>query len=228
MSNTYLAFFTGLIGSVHCIGMCGPLAFAIPLNHPGWMSLVFNKIIYQAGRIVSYCLLGGVVGLAGHQIWNAGFQQSVSIISGLMILILALSRILNLRKSNNRSSVITRTFNKIFSYALKHKANHLIIGMINGLLPCGFVYLALAGALNTESVIEGVNYMFWFGMGTVPLMLGAGLIVGFSGRSFRNKLNRVVPYAMLFLAIWFILRGLELNIPFLSPQIPDSVTSMCK
>jgi len=228
MSNEKLAFFIGLLGSLHCIGMCGPLAFAVPFKHSGWGHLLWNKFIYQFGRIISYCFLGALVGLMGKQIWQAGLQQGISIFTGALIILAAFSRLFKFSVLKGTPLKILSPFNKVFSYAFKHKFNHLIIGIINGLLPCGFVYLALAGALNTGSIKHGIIYMFWFGVGTVPLMLSAAIIVGFSGFTFRNTLNKIVPYIMLILGFWFLLRGFELNIPYLSPQQPNSDLLECR
>ncbi|WP_243732413.1 sulfite exporter TauE/SafE family protein [Pedobacter metabolipauper] len=217
----------GLLGSVHCVGMCGPLAFAVPSVKPGWVYVVFDKLTYQFGRIISYCLLGILAGLIGRQIWMAGFQQGVSIVSGILILAAACSRIFQLRTIKG-NSLFLKPFNKLFNYALKHKANHIIIGIINGFLPCGFVYLALAGAINTEGVSHAVTYMFWFGMGTLPLMLIATISVSFTGNLFRRKINRIIPYMMLCLGIWFIFRGMELNIPYLSPAKASQEVTDCR
>lgn len=217
MNIDKLAFMIGLLGSVHCVGMCGPLAFAIPSFKKGWFFLVADKLVYQFGRIIAYCILGIVIGLVGKQIWMAGFQQGMSILSGMLIVLAACSRIFKLSLLKDNPSFILTPFNKMFNYALKHKANHLIIGFINGFLPCGFVYLALAGALNTETVRNSVVYMFWFGLGTLPLMFITTLGIGFTGTIFRRKINRVVPYLMLGIGIWFILRGMTLDIPYLSP-----------
>lgn len=216
MSYQNLAFMIGLLGSIHCVGMCGPLAFAVPTLQKGWGFLVLNKLSYQFGRIISYCLLGVLIGLLGRQIWLAGIQQGVSILCGVLIIIAACSRLFKF-SAGNSNSVLLQPFNKLFGYALKHKANHLIIGMINGFLPCGFVYLALAGALNTGSVNTAVIYMFWYGVGTLPLMFLAGISVGFTSALFRKRINKFVPYLMICLGIWFVLRGAELNIPYLSP-----------
>ena len=223
MSYQNLAFMIGLLGSVHCVGMCGPLAFAVPSMQNGWRYLVLDKLMYQGGRIISYCLLGIFIGLMGRQIWLAGIQQGVSIISGLLILAAATSRIFkfSIRTSN---SFLLKPFHRLFTYALKHKANHLIIGVVNGFLPCGFVYLAMAGALNTGNVNTAVSYMFWFGLGTTPLMFIAGLSAGFTSALFRRRINLVVPYLMIFLGAWFVLRGLELNIPYLSPPKATTIT----
>lgn len=228
MSDDKLAFFIGLIGSLHCIGMCGPLAFAVPVTQPGRLYLISSKFIYQVGRIISYCILGIIAGLLGRQVWQSGIQHSIGILTGIFIVLAACSRLFNWSFTKNNASVFLKPFYRLFDYAFRHRANHLIIGMINGLLPCGFVYLALAGAINTGSVIESISYMFWFGAGTTPLMFVATVIVGFSQRSFRRKLNAAIPYLMLALGCWFIIRGLELNIPYLSPVRPGSQISECK
>jgi sulfite exporter TauE/SafE len=228
MSDDRLAFFIGLLGSLHCIGMCGPLAFSVPVRQPGWFPVLWNKLVYQFGRIISYVLLGSIAGVIGREIWQTGIQQGISILTGLLIVLAACSRIFKLSLQGRTRSNFLRPFYKLFDYAFKHKANHLVIGMLNGLLPCGFVYLALAGAVNTGSISNSMTYMFWFGAGTVPLMLAATLIVGFSGMPFRKKLNKVIPFAMLFLGIWFLLRGMELNIPYLSPQKPSDQVTECK
>lgn len=224
MSDQYLAFLIGLMGSVHCIGMCGPLAFAVPTLNKGWGFLVLDKLSYQGGRIISYCILGAVIGLIGQQIWLAGVQQYLSILSGLLILAAAASKLFNFSAGRTNARLLG-PFNRLFGYALKHKANHLIIGIVNGFLPCGLVYLALTGALNTGSVNTAVEYMFWYGLGTVPLMFIAGISAGFTSVIFRRKINKMIPYLMILLGTWFILRGLELNIPYLSPA--KAGTAIC-
>ena len=218
----------GLLGSLHCLGMCGPLAFAVPSLKNGAVYLVMDKILYQAGRIVSYCMLGVLIGLIGHQIWMSGLQQGISVFSGLLILLAACSRIFKFSMNQNGPSSFLKPFHRLFGYALKNKANHLIIGMINGLLPCGFVYLALAGAVNTGGINKAVTYMFWFGLGTAPLMLLATVGVGFTGKLIRNRINKAIPYMMLFLGTWFILRGMNLNIPYLSAAKPSSTVADCR
>lgn len=228
MSSDRLAFFIGLLGSLHCVGMCGPLAFAVPSFGKGSWMLLLDKLIYQLGRIISYCFLGLLIGLIGRQLWLADLQQVLSVLTGVLILCAAGSRILKYSIFKGNSQFLLKPFNKIFSYALKHKANHLIIGMLNGLLPCGFVYLALAGAVNTPSLKNAVSYMFWFGLGTVPLMLAATLSMSFSGQLFRNRINKFMPYMMLVLGIWFIVRGLSLDIPYLSPAKQTSSAVICK
>jgi len=116
----------------------------------------------------------------------------------------------------------------LLNYALKHKAGHLIVGLLNGFLPCGFVYLALVGAINTESPLTAAAYMFWFGAGTFPLMLLATVSAGFVGPVIRRRINKAMPYLMVFLGIWFILRGLNLDIAYLSPQKQALGVPVCR
>ncbi|MEO6498544.1 MAG: sulfite exporter TauE/SafE family protein [Mucilaginibacter sp.] len=227
--NTYqLAFVIGLFGSVHCIGMCGPLAFAIPFTGRSRWLLVWDKFIYQLGRIASYIFLGLVMGVVGKQLWLSGLQQGVSILSGVLIIMAASSRLFKM--SFLKSGIAagwSSPFNRFLVYAVKHRAGHLFIGMLNGFLPCGFVYLALVGAVNTGSVLSSAQYMFWFGTGTLPLMLAATLGAGLFTAATRLRMNKVVPYFMLFLGVWFVLRGLTLDIPYISPAKVNGV-SICK
>ena len=228
MSSNYVAFFIGLFGSIHCVGMCGPLAFSVPSFHAKWWLVVADKFTYNFGRIITYSLLGLLIGFAGRQLWISGLQQGVSIISGLLIVLAGLSRLLKIRLS--QSSLISKALspvNRLLGYALQHRAGHLIVGMLNGLLPCGFVYLALIGAVNTPSPLKAAQFMFWFGLGTFPLMLLATVSAGMIGPIFRRRINAVLPYLIVCLGCWFIVRGLGLNIPYLSPARQHSGVVVC-
>lgn len=228
MSPSQIAFFIGLFGSVHCIGMCGPLAFAIPVNHSSFWLLLWDKLVYNLGRTISYATLGLITGLIGKQLWLSGLQQGVSIISGILVLLAAGSRLWKLKIRNKSSgNWLLKPFNALLTYALQHRAGHLAIGLLNGFLPCGFVYLALIGAVNTSSVGASVQYMIWFGLGTLPLMLAVTVGSGFVNQGVRRKMNRMVPYFMLCLGVWFLLRGLALDIPYLSPPSAGG-TVICK
>lgn len=229
MSSNQLAFFIGLFGSIHCVGMCGPLVFAIPVIENKWWLIVADRVLYNLGRVVTYTLLGLVIGIIGRQLWIYGLQQFVSIIAGMLIVLAATSRILKLHARNSRlTAMLFVPVNKLLTYALKHHDGHFVVGLINGLLPCGFVYLALVGAINTSSSLAAAQYMFWFGAGTFPLMLIATVSSGFITVPLRNRINKAIPYLMLVLGCWFIIRGFDINIPYLSPQNPAQGTSVCK
>jgi sulfite exporter TauE/SafE len=226
MSSNTIAFFIGLFGSIHCIGMCGPLAFAVPVAENKWWLIVADKALYNLGRIVTYSLLGLLVGFIGKQLWVYGFQQGISLASGLFIIMAGFSRLFKIKLAGVK--VLFSPVNKLLSYALVHRGGHFVIGLINGLLPCGFVYLALAGAINTPAPLNAAQYMLFFGLGTFPLMLLATVSSGFVGPVFRRRINRAMPYLMVCLGFWFILRGLNLNIPYLSPAKQAPGISNCR
>ncbi len=228
MSNNSIAFFIGLFGSIHCIGMCGPLAFSVPSFHSKWWLIIADKFIYNLGRIITYSFLGLLIGFVGKQLWISGLQQGVSILSGLLIILAGLSRLLKIKLS--QSPMVNKALspvNKVLSFALNHRAGHLVIGLLNGLLPCGFVYLALIGAINTASPLQSAQFMFCFGLGTFPLMLLATVSAGFIGPVFRKRINTVLPYLIICLGFWFILRGLGLDIPYLSPAKQNIGVTIC-
>jgi sulfite exporter TauE/SafE len=228
MSNNSIAFFIGLFGSVHCIGMCGPLALAIPSFQTKWWLIVSDKLLYNMGRVITYSFLGLLIGLLGKQLWLAGLQQGVSLLSGMFIIMAGLSRLFKIRFSKNPGvAKLLSPVARLLNYALRHKAGHLIVGILNGFLPCGFVYLALVGAINTTSPVSAAQYMFWFGMGTFPLMLLATVSSGFVGPVIRRRINRTMPYLMVCLGFWFVLRGMNLNIPYLSPKLQSSGVRIC-
>lgn len=228
MSGNQIAFYIGLFGSVHCIGMCGPLAFAIPSFHKRWWLVIADKLVYNSGRVISYSFLGFLTGLIGKQLWLAGLQQSVSILSGLLIIIAGLSRLFKSKFSpGGFMPNLLSPIHKTIRYALNHQLGHFIVGLLNGFLPCGFVYLALVGAVNTSSPLASAQYMFWFGAGTFPLMLIATVGSGYIGPVFRRRINKAMPFLMICLGCWFLLRGLSLDIPYLSPAKPQQGVAIC-
>lgn len=227
MSSNEIAFFIGLFGSLHCVGMCGPLAFAIPSFGQSRWRIVVDKLLYNSGRVITYTLLGFIAGMVGRQLWLANLQQALSLVTGLIIIAVGISRIFKWRLlPGNGNKAFFSPVNRMLNYALKHQAGHLAVGLLNGFLPCGFVYLALLGAINTPSPVTASQYMFWFGVGTFPLMLLATISAGFAGPAVRRKINVFLPYLMVCLGLWFILRGAGLDIPYLSPaRNPDG--SIC-
>lgn len=219
MSHLQLAFWIGLFGSFHCVGMCGPLAFALPKAAQNWQ-IIFQKLNYNLGRSLSYALLGLLMGFIGKQIWIAGWQQNLSILSGLLIVIISLPKILPFfRIAWQYQNPFQKNFNQLFAKALQRKSGHFLIGMLNGFLPCGFVYLALATALSSDNVWQSGLFMFFFGLGTLPLMFAAMLGINFAKPTFRYRINQLLPVLTLCLGLWFIVRGLNLDIPYLSPSL---------
>jgi len=222
MIDLYTAFTIGLIGSFHCIGMCGPIAVALPLGSAGWVSRTTGALLYNAGRSLTYGLLGAMFGLLGRGVQLAGFQQWASILIGAaMILTVVVPLVFKGRFSAGRlvdgySGGIVRRFRGLFG---RHSMRNLfVIGLLNGFLPCGLVYVAVAGALNTNDMVMGILYMLVFGLGTIPIMLSISLAGNVISRGLRERVNRLVPPLVILLGVLFILRGLALGIPYVSPK----------
>lgn len=224
MNHLQLGFLIGLLGSFHCIGMCGPLAFAVPGNPDYKWKLFFDKFSYQIGRAVSYAVLGLIIGFIGKNIWLAGFQQILSVVFGGGIIIYSIIQLLPLRRKN---LIDFSLVNHMIAKAIYKKSGHFIVGMLNGILPCAFVYVALATAINTSSAAQSALFMFFFGLGTLPLMFTAAVGVSFAGQTLRNTINHILPFISLLLGIWLLLRGLSLDIPYLSPILMGN-GAICK
>ena len=210
----------GLLGSFHCIGMCGPIVLALPGRS------IVHKIFYNLGRTITYSLLGVAVGFIGQGVAFAGLQQSLSIVIGVIMLVIIL-----FTKYKHFDLPTNGVFNKVYisiktklGPLLKSKSvfSPLLIGILNGLLPCGLVYAALLAALSLGSIVGSAFYMAFFGLGTFPIMLGLGLFSSVISPSIRTKLNRAVPYFLALVAILLILRGMNLGIPYVSPKIDGS------
>ncbi len=217
------ALLVGLAGSIHCIGMCGPIALALPgSNHTGF-NLFAGRALYNLGRIITYALIGMVAGFIGKGLYLAGAQQWVSIITGVL-LILSLLIPYSLSRHLQAAGFLLR-FNNFLKNKLgeqlgkKGKSSLLLIGLLNGFLPCGLVYVALAGALNTGNTLNAAVYMALFGAGTFPVMFTVSIFGKLVSVTTRRKAARLIPVFIFFLGVLFILRGMNLGIKFISPDL---------
>ncbi len=212
----------GLLGSFHCIGMCGPLALALPLSDRSTGSRVISALLYNSGRIMTYAALGLIFGLLGKGINVWGFQRWVSILLGLIMILAVFSPLLfrSLHIESHIDSLLAG-FKRVFArfFSTRSLISILFIGLLNGLLPCGLVYLALAGALVSNTPFEGGLYMLMFGLGTIPALLAVLMIGNVFGIAFRNRVKRIIPVMVVVIGLLFILRGLNLGIPYLSPEM---------
>ena len=222
-----IAFALGLLGSLHCAAMCGPLLLALPVPAGGPARFVTGRILYQLGRVATYALLGVAAGLVGKSIFLAGLQRSLSIALGVALLLgFLVSKKFALAAPVVRS--VARLKSAMAAQLRQQTFRSLVLlGLLNGLLPCGLVYVALAGAVAQGSLLSGVFYMTVFGLGTLPAMLGISL----SGKIFplprRLQLRRAIPLGVCLLAGLLILRGLALGIPYLSPALVAGVPASC-
>lgn len=218
----FSALVVGLAGSFHCAGMCGPIVLALPLYGHTLRRKVFGAVLYNLGRIVTYGLLGLVFGLIGQGLHLVGFQQVVSIVMGGGMIIVALFPRFFRSYYNDKShgfgctGTLKNSFRKLFS--VRSFRSMFFIGVLNGLLPCGLVYIAVAGALAAGSVAGGSLYMIIFGLGTIPMLLVIATMGNVVSVSLRHKINKLIPILVILVGFFFILRGLSLGIPYLSPQ----------
>lgn len=212
----------GFLGSFHCVGMCGPIALAIPVRRTSRFSVLRGALVYNLGRVIAYAFMGLLFGFVGKGFALAGWQNVLSVVLGILLLIaIALPFLPNrylrfpflLKGLEKLKSSIRKLFGMHSRFTL------FFIGLLNGFLPCGFVYLAIAGALAAGDVLTGMLFMAAFGAGTLPAMMAVTLFREKIGLRFRTRIRRTVPIFVGIMALMLILRGLSLGIPYLSPAL---------
>ena len=220
------ALIFGLLGSFHCVGMCGPIAFMLPVDRKNISRRNFQIFTYHLGRIFTYSLLGLVFGIVGKSLNLFGFQQQLSIAIGILMItvILLPAKVFN---RYNFSKPIYRAVGKVknaMGLRLKQRkpGTFFTLGYLNGLLPCGLVYMAIFGALATGGALNGALYMALFGLGTIPLMTTAVYLGNFLNATLKKQILKLMPIVVVIIGVLFIMRGLGLGIPYLSPS--DMVT----
>jgi len=216
------AVILGLMGSLHCVGMCGPIAFMLPVDRSNELKKFGQIFLYHFGRLLAYGIIGLVFGLLGKGLYVFGMQQNLSIAIGILMILLALTPLKTFNWYNLSKpiyKIISGVKNRL-GKELKKKSpdTFLTIGFLNGFLPCGLVYMALFGAIAMGSAAEGGLYMMLFGLGTVPLMTTAIYFSGLLKGGIRHRVQRLIPVFVIVVGVIFILRGLGLGIPYISPE----------
>lgn len=224
----------GFIGSGHCIGMCGPLALGLPGSYAeDRLLFVGKRLLYNFGRVITYTMLGLFIGLLGMMIQLAGFQRWLSIGAGIFIILIVLVPRIQ-RWAQRFESTPSRFFAKLQQpvlnlYRKGSWLSMLSIGLLNGLLPCGFVYMALMTAITAGSVATSMVFMMAFGLGTIPAMFLMSVLGKAVNLKWRRRIQRFVPVGMLIVGILLILRGFSLGVMF-SPDVHDAFLTdeMCR
>ncbi|HSF52806.1 MAG TPA: sulfite exporter TauE/SafE family protein [Algoriphagus sp.] len=216
----WTALVLGFLGSFHCIGMCGPIAMAV--GGKGGKAFLFNKIIYNLGRSLTYAGLGLIVGSIGFSLSLAGIQQGISVAMGLLIVLFSLSY----KKADRFLAIpaLSGAVNWIKSRLSQYlksgsKLAFFSTGLVNGLLPCGMVYMALVVAIGMQSPFLGASYMFFFGLGTIPMLLGLMVSGSLLPVIRRKQFQKAIPYLGILIGILMVFRGLGLGIPGFSPEL---------
>lgn len=239
----WTAFTLGFLGSFHCVGMCGPIVLALPGGvrpgeaRPGMANkklfFVFTRLSYNLGRITTYAIVGLLFGLIGKGFALSGMQKGLSIALGVSVILTAflpaafsqsinpagkLGRLVSWLKKKMQVQLRRRSYLSVYT-----------IGILNGLLPCGLVYLATAGALTQDTPWLGAVYMAAFGAGTLPAMLALAFAGNFLSIHWRNGIRRAMPVITVVVGLLLIVRGLELGIPYISPilALVEKGMTMC-
>lgn len=220
ISFLIFGIFIGLASNFHCIGMCGPLAFAMPIDRSSTKKSVFGVLKYNLGRIFSYSFLGMIVGMFGMSVQVFSTMQWLSMLCGFLIILMAWSNQVEnwplLGKwTKLMSSMIQVLFQKTKELPLAYRS--FSFGLANGFLPCGLVYVGLTNALGTSSIIGSVLAMSSFGLGTLPAMFFMPLIA-------KGKWNFKMPkiaiaIVLSLIGLLTIVRGMDLGIPYISPKM---------
>jgi len=210
------AFLLGFAGSLHCVGMCGPIALAIPMTTRDRANVVFQSLLYQFGRITTYSVLGGVLGFLGWGVALAGYQKAFSIGLGVFLLIAALFPVaVNFSFFNKKYQKATNWLKRELGKALSITGNSAAfkIGLLNGILPCGLVYMALIGAIASGEILQGMLFMAAFGLGTLPMMTGVLIFRNALPRNILNGFQKMIPVFLVGFALLLIWRGIKLEVP---------------
>ncbi len=210
----------GAAGSAHCVGMCGPIALAVPSPGPTRRDRWRGTLLLNGGRLVTYALLGSAVGALGMGLRLVGMQRAVTLVGGsLLLLSVLMPGLLSRWSPNGRLAMGIARMRSVLARNLQRTAPEAIFftGMLNGLLPCGLLYAALLGAAAQPSAWHSTAFMVFFGLGTWPalgaLRMGRHLLTDGP----RLWLRRLSPVLISMVAVLMILRGLELGIPYVSP-----------
>ncbi len=215
------AFLTGFVGSLHCVGMCGPIALALPVGGMSSRKVFLSRLFYNLGRIITYSIIGVLMGLLGRSIFFSGLQQEISITIGIAIILFLSRKVL----INKPLRIFNESLKKTFSFFFRQKTlwSMFALGVVNGLLPCGFLYLAATGSVIAGSPLGSMVYMALFGLGTAPAMFSVGMMAKFMNFRLRKIINQITPIYTFCLAVFLIVRGLNLGIPHVSPNFEKTL-----
>lgn len=220
------AWVMGFVGSTHCIGMCGPLAMSLPIVGNSTFDRLFSALVYNLGRITTYAFYGSLIGITQTLFVPFVFQHELSIIMGILLILLSLYFIFfqkTVRVFNNNKFYqwVTKTLGVL--YQKSSLQNIFLIGTLNGLLPCGLVYLALASAFATGTAFKSILFMSFFGLGTLPAMWSMVFFANYFSPMIRSYLRKVYPFIFAITGIMLIVRGMT-N----AHDLHDTIQTACR
>lgn len=211
----------GLGASLHCLGMCGPLVMVVPIKNNSLKGKVWGITQYHIGKTLTYALLGLLIGIVGISLQTLKWMQILSVITGILIIVFAWKKFIKIPANNKFQQFITRFSGR--SLNLLHKSTlpfkPFFFGFINGLLPCGLIYIALLNSLLAGNPFFSMMAMVFFGIGTIPILT----IAKFASFKLNWQSSKLTPVLITVVGLMIIVRGLNLGIPYLSPKINSEV-----
>lgn len=216
--NLYIPFIIGLIGSLHCISMCGPLMIIIGFKGKNKKGIL-NALTYHFARILTYSLLGGLVGAFMYGMDVFGFTQIISLIFGAIFLTIGLLMLIQKQLFSFQSNIVVKKYSSLLSNSNGSK-KFIVAGVLNGLLPCGMVYVGLSTATLSGNFIEGANYMLFFGLGTLPSMFSVSIFGDYLKKKISIiKSKQLISAGYILIGVLLIIRGMGIGIPNFSPKM---------
>jgi sulfite exporter TauE/SafE len=207
----------GLMSSFHCISMCGPISLALPIHGQTKLKQFSGLLIYNAGRAFTYSFFGIVIGSVGSVVGWIGYLRYLSIFSGVLILLYVIwpSRFSRVLSTPGFWQKMVKRLKKGMSAMLKSKTltGWLTLGILNGMIPCGLVYLALISSVATGSAMNGGLFMLIFGLGTFPTMMAVGFSKNLISPVIRNKIRKFSPVILALAGLLLVTRGLLIQYP---------------
>lgn len=228
-----MVFFAGMLGTAHCLGMCGPFAMMVGGTTRGWSAALLRQLAYTAGRVFTYGVLGAAAGYGGMrlaEVWPTAVNVPavLAIVAGLFLVYQGLLAARLLPKRAIGATRIACVAGGFMGQFLRQPGatSIFVAGILNGLLPCGLLYGMLALATSTHSVVGGGVTMMVFGLGTAPAMIAAGLGGRLIGLATRQRLLSVAAWCLMLTGVLSIMRGASFfttgeravtNCPFCQP-----------
>jgi len=215
----FSAFLIGLAGSVHCVGMCGPLALAIPgASKDKGFTFFLRTIAYQISRISGYGVLGLIVGFFSQGMQFTGVQPYFSLLSGILLLFLGFFGIIPEVNAFSKYPIIQHfqvKINRIIGTVMtnEHFSTPFVLGFLNAMLPCGMIYIALGTGLSSGNMSEAALYLISFGLGTLPLMFMVSLSGQFLSLQMRRSWQKTIPIIFMISGIILIYKGMNIDLP---------------
>lgn len=214
-----MAFLMGFTGSLHCAGMCGPIIWIMPFQVFSGLQKMLAIALYHIGRISVYAFMA-VVLHSFKELFNPRVQQYVSVFSGVLLLVAGIITFVpghSIKFKLPWSEPVKKMLGKVIGNPGLGAIG--AAGVLNGLLPCGLVYMALSATMAMPSATGAAMLMYVFGVGTMPMLVGITLLK--SKMNFVKGVNikRFAPVIVFSFGLLFVLRGLNLGIPYLSPKV---------